>query len=142
MQRLGNWDVALARAVAAQSKRPHDWGPNNCALRAAELIAAMTGVDLAADIRPLLPEGSTRDDALRVMAARGWRTVADIADEFFARVPVRAARRGDLLLIAGPDGDFLAVKTGAVAVAPAGPDNAGVGIVYRRAGDARMAWRV
>ena len=47
MKRLEDWPERLAAFVEARRAMPFRWGQNDCALFAADAVAAVTGVDLA-----------------------------------------------------------------------------------------------
>ena len=49
--RLEQWPKLLAAFIVSRRAMPFEWGKNDCGLFAADAILAMTGVDLAAEIR-------------------------------------------------------------------------------------------
>ncbi len=115
MKRHPDWPKRLYRAIEARAAAPHQWGVNDCCLYAADLVEAMTGEDLAAPFR-----GTYRSeaDADAVMRAMGWASLADMMDAMLPRWPHRP-RRGDVVLLPGQRGDYLAVvHSGGLAIAP------------------------
>jgi hypothetical protein len=70
------------------------WGQLDCALYGADLVLAMTGVDLARGFR-----GTYRDEAgaRALMAAHGWTDMAALLDAFLPRI--ERPRRGDVTLL-------------------------------------------
>lgn len=117
MKRFEEWPLALARYIESVRQRPFAWGRHDCALMAADAIAAMTGVDLAADLR-----GSydSAESAAVVMRSRyGVDDVASVAGRLFGDpITPRLAQRGDLLLLDGEHGPALGICLGTHAAAP------------------------
>lgn len=50
-RRLPDWQPRLAALVSQRMRRPLAWGQHDCCLFAADAVLAVTGVDLAADLR-------------------------------------------------------------------------------------------
>lgn len=51
LQRRASWPEDLAAFFEAHRELPFAWGSNDCALFAADAVLAMTGVDVAKDLR-------------------------------------------------------------------------------------------
>jgi hypothetical protein len=104
MIRRLDWPDRLAAALEAAC---HDaWTPErHCALWAADVVLAMTDVDLAAPYR-----GLAVSDAYRAMREVGHESIADALAAELEQVPLAFARRGDVVLRA--DGAAIGVCTG------------------------------
>jgi hypothetical protein len=68
MMRLHDWQTRFAALVAERWAQPFEWGTRDCCLWAADAVQAITGQDLAADLR-----GTYADlrGGLRTIAAVG-----------------------------------------------------------------------
>ncbi len=97
--RSEGWETILASYVAAPP--PFAWGETDCALWTAGWVCLCTGRDYAADWRG---KYRTKAGATRLMRQRGFKAPEDIADAHLNEIPVRLARRGDLLL--HPEGNL------------------------------------
>lgn len=136
--RVPDWPERLDAVVAAARERPFAWGVLDCALFAADGIAAVTGVDPAAEwrgtyadqagARRLLHErGGLSALAGRIARRHGW-----------PRVPATRLGRGDVALVRLEDGSAaLAVCLGTGFALP-GP--CGLASVARDR--ARLGWRI
>lgn len=111
---------------------PFEWGRNDCCMFAADCVQAITGADLAADLRG---EYSTAQQAARVLAQLGGieAAAARAGDE----IPPLCAAWGDIGLVTLEDRQLLAVCTGMNWVAPAA-----AGLAVRSLPEAAKAWRV
>lgn len=117
MERRPDWTERLGRALRERLSAPFEWGVNDCAIFAADCVLAQTGVDLANGLRG---EYANQEEAEALLRDRGWGDLAGLADAFLAR---RSdwARKGDVVLLKGQLGPFLAISLGGdVAIAPAG----------------------
>lgn len=132
MKRREDWDIRLHQWHRQTLDIPHDWGRNNCAFRAAGAIEAMTGVDLARGYRSKV---RSEKSFHALMRERGWKSMADIADAFLPRT--ETPRRGDLVLLEGPNGDFFGIRVGKTAVGPTQRGLEHVGMTQVKA-----AWKV
>lgn len=105
MRRYPDWPQRLGAAIAERRNKPHAWGDNDCALFAADLVAAMTGQDFGALFR-----GRYHNEAgaRAILRSHGWSTLADVADHCLPRRLGRP-RRGDLVLCDGKFGPFLGI---------------------------------
>lgn len=97
LRRREDWPERLAASIEAARCRPFRWGAHDCVLWSAEVVAAMTGTDLAADWR------GSYDDALgarRLLQRLGASDAARLAGNLLGNsVPVAQARRGDVVAI-------------------------------------------
>lgn len=112
MRRFPDWPTRLWRAVQDRKDRPHAWGSNDCALYVADLIAAMTGEDLGKFFRG---HYSDQAGATEILQAHGFKTLADLADACLPRCT--KPHRGDVVLLPGAAGEYLAVSMGRDAIA-------------------------
>lgn len=136
--RVPDWPERLDAVVAAARERPFAWGSFDCALFAADGIAAVTGVDPAAawrgayadetGVERLLHEqGGLIALASRIARRHGW-----------PRVPAARLGRGDVALVRLEDRTAaLAVCLGAAFTMP-GP----CGLVSVARCRARFGWRI
>lgn len=124
----------MASTTRAALRTPYAWGAHDCAIFAADCVRAMTGEDLAAEFRGrYADEAGARD----VLSALGCEGVADLAGRFLPEIPTIEARRGDVVMIDGEHGPFLAIVDGRTAVGPALR-----GLSHTPVSLARRAWRV
>lgn len=87
-------ETCLVEAFEELKGRPFDWGDGNCALTAAKLVEAYSGVDYGAAYRARC--GSALG-SMRLLRKLGG--LAGVLDELgFVEVPVAYAKRGDVLL--------------------------------------------
>lgn len=116
MIRTEGWEQRLWAVTAAAVETPHVWGAHDCALFAADCIAAMTGVDLAEGWRGTY---DTEAGALRIIAEAGAGSLGDFAALHLPEIEPGLATRGDVVTCAHPDGgDFLAVVERHVCLSP------------------------
>lgn len=116
MERFPDWPERLGRALRERLSLPFAWGSNDCAIFAADCILAQTGVDFAEGLRGAY---SSYEEAEALLAAKGWHGLQGLADAFLPRREGRH-RRGDVVLLKGRVGSFLAVSLGGdIAIAPA-----------------------
>lgn len=133
LKRLADWEDRLASLIAQRIDQPFVWGVNDCALFAADCIEAMTGVDLAPDLR-----GQWQDQrqALRVIAGLGGLAAAVEVLGLVESSPL-FAQRGDLVLHRRDGSDALAICLGSNL---AGPSESGLLFFGLESGG--RAWRV
>lgn len=97
-------DCSLARlreAEAWHAARPCIYGTSDCYLLPIDCAVAITGHDPWPEDRGRY---STRNGAIRLLLARGYRSVADAFAAFYDEIPVTAAEDGDIGAIADPPG--------------------------------------
>ena len=102
MERLHNWQTRLSDYIISHSEATFQYGSFDCGLFCAGAIEAMTGVDVAGDLRGQY--GNRRDAFRAIKALCGTATVEGIAqylaDKYdIKETPVLMARRGDPVLI-------------------------------------------
>jgi hypothetical protein len=134
VRRHPDWLARLGAYLEEVRERPFRWGSSDCALFAAGAVRAMTGADLGADWR-----GRYRSarGAARILRARGFAGLADVADAHFEAVAPASAGIGDLAAVPGDAGLALGVVQGA-GVYVLFPE--GLALIARE--EAVRAWRV
>src|SRR5690606_24088577 len=105
--RLEGWEIAFFELIRDARTRPFAWGDHDCCLFAADVIRALTGVDVAADLRGRY---STAIGAKRVITREGGSLDALAEARFPAlgitELPAAAyAQRGDILRLKEMPGD-------------------------------------
>ncbi len=133
MRRLPDWSQRLAAAIRLRRRTPHQWGLLDCALCAADLVAAQTGHDFGT---PFRGRYTTEIGARRVLRSLGYADLGELADACLPR-GIGRPRRGDIVLQPHASGDFLATAWGGGVVGP-GPQ--GLGLVPLAPG--AVVWRV
>lgn len=133
LHRLPDWRLYLDAVVHERLNRPFCWGIQDCALWAADCVLAITGQDLAPDLRG----HRTARQALQTLRLRGG--LFGIASAVLGpAVSVHRAQEGDVLLIGIGKRTALGVLLhGTHAV---GPGMHGLCAVPNR--DALCAWKV
>ena len=134
--RIDDWDTRLEAAIAAADK-PLEWGAHDCCTFAASCIEAVTGRTVWVKGLPAYRSAAGATTALK---KAGFTDLGAALDSVLGeRKPVAMARRGDLVLIAGPDAPGCAVVdlSGEWAVGLS-PD----GVVRVRLAEAVTAWSV
>lgn len=106
-------------------------GERDCALFAADCVAALTGIDHAADVRGAY---TTEQGAARLLARHGG--LAGVAGRVGPEIPPLCAAAGDVGLLAQDGREFLAVCVGPHWAAQ-GP----AGVISVPFGAAVRAWR-
>lgn len=97
LARFHDWEKRLREFSESKRTEPFSYGLNDCCLFACDGVTAITGVDLARDIRGYIGE----EEAAAVLDEFGG--VGGVA-EFMAQqheiveVPVKRAKRGDVVL--------------------------------------------
>lgn len=106
--RKPDWQSLLHHFIEGRKKQPFAWGTNDCALFAADAIHSFTGTDLGAGIRGTY---TTEADAGNKMTsicgsadALALATHFAAASGYIAWSHVNFAQRGDLVVLANPDG--------------------------------------
>lgn len=93
--RFDGWEQKLRQYLDDSNSTVFEWGVHDCALWAADWVYIGTGNDFGQNWRGRY---STALGAQRLMKQRGFKDAAAIADSHFEPIPVRLARRGDLVL--------------------------------------------
>jgi hypothetical protein len=110
------------------------WGHHDCALFAAGAVQAMTGIDFAAEFRGKYED---EDGARRLLTSLGCGDVGDLASRYLPEITPAEARRGDVVMIEGVLGPFLAIVDGRTAVGPSAR-----GLTHTPLDQAVRAWGV
>jgi len=133
--RRQDWPLRLLAWLDGVLTRPFVYGEYDCALAAADAVAAMTGVDYSVEFRGAY---FSKRNAAKLLAGRGG--LGELVTQALGP-PLdspKLAQRGDVVLVdSGGEGPALAVVMGADAVAP-GP-HAAVLVPMARW---QKAWRV
>ena len=132
MTRLPDWPARLSALVSAAHGQAFQWGEHDCCLWAADAVQAITGVDLAADMRGTY---STAYEAQRALHSIGGLKGA--GERAGARIGPLQALAGDIGLVRQERKPMLAVCQGEVWLCAATH-----GLVALPLGDALMAWGV
>ena len=105
-----DWKVQLAQYLGDVARAPFEPGVNDCALFAAGAVAAITGLDLAAEWR-----GKYRslEEGLALLAAAGHANHTALAALHFAEIDPVFAAPGDIAVVEGPHGETLGIFQGA-----------------------------
>ena len=115
--RREDWPSRLAAALEAARDKPFQWGTHDCALWAADVILAMTGVDVAAAYRgAYTDEASAREAMLRIdgggLRAIGNRAFGPALNNVFM------AQRGDVALVEIDGREAAGIVLGATVAVP------------------------
>lgn len=90
--RVRDWPERLDAVFRAHGDVPFTWGEHDCCLFAANCVQAVTGIDVAADLRGTYADAA---GAARTLAGVGGPEALCDA-RLFERVPVAAAHVGDV----------------------------------------------
>lgn len=93
ISRRPGWRSRLAETIEARRRLPHAWGRNDCALFAADCIAAMTGTDPAASMRGRYRSAS---GAARMLKEGGHADLRALAASLLEEIAPAHARAGDV----------------------------------------------
>lgn len=139
--RYENWPGIFEAQIKDATDRIFAWGEFDCCLWACDVIEAMTGRDPAETFRD---KYKSKRGAYGQLKRQHGGGVAEAAVAIYERMGFQEihknfAQRGDVVLVETPDGDALAIWTGAYCVLPSAlvPGLARLGI-----GDVLKAWRV
>jgi hypothetical protein len=102
MVRNSNWQSALSAYIEANARRPFRYGEFDCGLFVAGAIEAMTGVDVAAELRGYRDRAEAFE---RIRSACGRARMDSVADYLalkfgIAAIGVNFAGRGDAVQFA------------------------------------------
>lgn len=101
MKRKPDWRSALLRTVHSGMGTPFAWGVNDCALRVADCVLAMTGEDLGTPFRGTY---TTAAGALMAIKRAGFDDLAALAAHHFPEWDhVSRARMGDVAAVKSPE---------------------------------------
>jgi hypothetical protein len=104
LRRIEGWEGRLAEFVTQARSRPFLTGEFDCCLMPCDAVEMMTGVDPAAALRGRF---KTERGALRVLKRFAGGGITEVAEKIAAElgapeVPIRFARRGDIVLVLDP----------------------------------------
>ncbi len=107
----------LCAAVAARRDTPFEWGANDCALFACDVICAASGVDYAAPFRGRYKSARGAARVLKGFAGGGLEDTCEAIARGggLAEVPPPTAQRGDFILVGSEAGPALGVCLGETA---------------------------
>jgi hypothetical protein len=136
LARVADWRARLKDCIRARSSRDFAPGEMDCALFAADVVAAMTGRDFAAAYRGTY---TTEAAGIRRLRSNKHRDHVALAAKWLPEIAVADARPGDLAVIEYPGGALpaLAVVLGEN-ICSAGPS----GLVINPRAKASRAFRV
>jgi len=111
LARIEGWEGAFLALIQARARAPLHWGTHDCCLFAADVVLAVTGVDLGTPFRGRYKTPRGALGALRRFAGGGVAAAAEkIAERYAIReIPPLMARRGDVGLlpaVAAPGSGF------------------------------------
>ena len=139
LRRKSNWPAALELFLAEKAGQRFDWETNNCGFFACDWIAMLVGVDPAAPFRDEIVSALT---AARVLEREGGiEAIAAAAAQRWGwpEVPVKRARRGDIVSIDAEGGPALSVCIGGDCVVSA---RGKAGLLKFPVLSARRAWQI
>lgn len=107
IERLLDWPERLAAAVKAAETSPFVYGEHDCGLFAADVITAMTGVDILQTTRGAYSTEAGCYKYLKRVFGGGVRAACEtvMAQYGCPEVPVAYAQRGDVVLLRQAAGD-------------------------------------
>ncbi|HVY12233.1 MAG TPA: hypothetical protein VHB73_01555 [Alphaproteobacteria bacterium] len=91
------WTTQLSRFLKERAAMPFEWGVNDCLLFAADAVLAITGVDLAEDVRGGYDSEETADTLLSQYGGMEAAVTAAIGME--PHYNPLLAKRGDVALV-------------------------------------------
>lgn len=109
MKRLTDWRARLIAYLATAQAAPFRPGQHDCALFAANAVAAMTGIDLADSWRGRY---RTIRGGLRVLKSEGYADHIALAAALLQACPVALAQAGDVAAVPVPEGLALGIVQG------------------------------
>jgi len=100
-----------------QKAIPFEWGVSDCGLFVADVTKLLTGRDPAEDIRGAY---DSKVGYKRLMVARGFESLGDVAAATYPEIPVAQAKNGDWVFVVNEDGtETLGIVCGAQILARA-----------------------
>jgi hypothetical protein len=132
LTRYLDWPERLAKMITLADKKKFCLGVHDCCFFAADCILAITGTDVAKELRgmPLKP-------ILKGFGSVEFLAAIKACDYQMKSIPPRTARRGDICLLNAGRGDTLGVCVGARVACPGDE-----GLVFFSLSTARAAWMV
>lgn len=97
IERFEDWPARLMAAIDAASKKPFQWGENDCMLFGADIVLAMTGHDYMAAYRG---KYLTSGGAMRMLRFYGYASIYEAVSAGLGEPlgSVFFAQRGDVVL--------------------------------------------
>lgn len=137
MPRKSNWPALLSLFLQEKQTQPFDWQHNNCCFFASDWICILTGIDPAADLRPLVIDAATAKKVL--ISHGGVELIAQdrCSDHGWPEINPALAQRGDVATVDTDHGPALGVVFGRQ-VAYAGLD----GVAMVPLAETKRAWRI
>lgn len=129
--RVDDWPSRMFEVVEARRIAPFEWGQNDCVIFAAACIAAITGSNPIADLKPWKTERTAMKRIAEVGGFEAW------LDARYQRVEWYDAMRGDVGLLVQSDGPIIVVNVGNGWCGPSED-----GLTTSPHGSVYMAWRV
>ena len=105
--RSEGWERLLAEHIEQAYGEPFVWGEHDCVLWCGEWVMKCTGQDYISGIKGTY---KTERGAARLLRSRGFKTPESVADAYLTEIPVRLARRGDIVL--HPESPTLGISSG------------------------------
>ena len=93
MSRLDNWNSNLFNLIAVKRDEEFKYGTNDCTLFGADIVQAITGVDLASEFRGTY---KTLRGGLKKLKAAGYADHVDYLDKNLVPVEIAFAQAGDI----------------------------------------------
>lgn len=103
--RREDWPERLIETIGRHDRLPFGWGSSDCYLLPIDCVLAMTGAEPWPDVRGTY---ASEQGAAKQMRSRGFADLGEAFASAFAEIPVSLAGRGDLGLVAVPEGSGLA----------------------------------
>lgn len=112
LKRVSDWYSRLFELIIEKENEPFKFGKNDCTLFGADVVLALTGVDLAASYR-----GKYRSlrGGMKLLKSDGYTSNVDYIEKNFPEISLAFANAGDLCLINTEEGEAIAVLIGTVA---------------------------
>jgi len=104
-----DWRVRLGAYLAAEARRPFEYGTSDCALFAAGAVKTMTGSDPSAAYRGRY---TTLRGGLRILRQDGFRDHVERAAALLSEVAPQRMQVGDIAVVETADGPSLGVVQG------------------------------
>lgn len=115
MGRFEDWEKRFVDIGIERSVSVHEWGVHDCVIFGADAVLAMTGDDVASDVRGQY-DGPI--SAARIIKKNGFDSLGDMIAARLPEIDVALAQRGDAVLCDGEDGEFVAIVNGHTCVGP------------------------
>jgi len=116
LNRNDDWDIQLFNFIQDSQNTPFKWGEHDCALFTANAILAMTGEDLANDVRGRY---TTFKGSLKVLKKLGKADLGQVVSaKLGASKLALLAKRGDVVLVNTNSTTALGMVAGLVALVP------------------------